>query len=80
MVFTLWVTISFIIVIVSVCAFGYLAGVNPIPEGDLGVIMGMWFMITMVVAIAWPLILALAIITSPGWITYLIGRKVRKRA
>lgn len=79
MVATLWVTISFIIIIVSVCAFGYLAGVNPIPEDDLGFIIAVWLMVTMVVAIAWPLILALAIITSPGWIAYLIGRKVRKR-
>lgn len=80
MVTTLWVTISFIVVIVSVCAFGYLAGVNPIPEDDLGFVIAMWLTLTTVVAISWPLILGLAIITSPGWIAYLIGRKVRKRA
>lgn len=79
MVATLWVTISFIIVIVSVCAFGYLAGVSPIPEGDLGVTIAMWLTITMTVSVAWPIVLGLAIITSPGWIAYLIGRKVRKR-
>lgn len=79
MVSILWVTVGCIIFLASVCAFGYLAGVNPIPDGDVAFITTIWLLMTIVVAVFWPLILGLAVITSPGWIAYLVGRKVRKR-
>lgn len=76
---TLWLAVSCIIFLASVCAFGYMAGVEPVPDGEGVLTIVAWLTLTTLTAFAWPLLLALAIVTSPGWIAYLIGRKVRKR-